>query len=195
MRDIKDIKLITHDTIPCWYELAWKPNQKGEFQMVLRIHTDFINNESPIPPESPIVENFKKSFNFKEFSHVFGKDMGFENILHYLGETDGFLEYLIQTPLCRKVANNRCMSCNGTGTDQVLEGKCIFCENGMEIFYDYKEAFAVSASLSVLFMLMYLPEKETSAPMAQLLTVQTNTARELYNPDAYLKRKTAIRSS
>ncbi|MEK7212378.1 MAG: hypothetical protein AAB686_01745, partial [Patescibacteria group bacterium] len=131
-----------------------------------------------IPPQAPIIKHFTESFGFKEFAGRLGEDFGFERALKYLGAADGFLEYTIPTPLCRKPTGNPCRECNGTGRSEEFDRDCLFCEGDQDIRYDYQEAYAVSATLSLLLGLMEFPDIETTAAIPQLLTVTTATIRE-----------------
>jgi hypothetical protein len=128
-----------------------------------------------VPYDIPAVAEYR-DFNFSTFNGTFGDDLGFERILKYLGTTpDGFQEYLVPMPLCRKITDKICDWCEGTGEDPGIERRCAFCEGGKDIAYDYKEAYAVSASLSLFLFLMQFPECETHASVQQLFTVKTIT--------------------
>lgn len=174
------IRMLTRETIPCWYELAFK-GVNGNAELVLRVHLDYAAEIGGGIPDSdiPIVNRAQKNFAFTNFAGRFGKDIGFEGALKYLGTAkDGFLEYLVPTPLCRKITDTPCSGCNGTGKDEDFDDEpCKFlCENGKNIVYDYREAFAVCASLSIFLPMMEFPEVTTTAPVPQLLTVITGAS-------------------
>jgi hypothetical protein len=171
---LRDIKIITRDTIPCWYELSWR----GEQGIILRIHEDFVNKKGPISEDAPIVDGIKEQFNFVKFSGEFGKNFGFEDSLKFLGEKDKFLEYLVSTPLVRKL-EGKCSRCDGSGKNEDnWEGKCQYCDGeGKNIRYDYTEAFAVSATLTTIFEYVWYPEFETSCKLPQLMTISTGTQK------------------
>lgn len=170
---MSDIKCIRWNTVPCWYELSWR----DKLGMVLRIHSDYASKNRKLSPDAPIVEDFIKRFGFSGFGAEFGKDFGFENSLRFLGEADGFLEYSIPTPLVRKITDEKCFSCEGSGKNIFYEEEnCQFCDGGGRgITYDYANTYAVSATLTTLFTWMRFPEMETSCPLPQLMTVQTTT--------------------
>ncbi len=144
---------------------------------MLRIHEDFVASFRPLPSDDLVVQRFLKEFDFKDFNGelIPGGDFGFDSALKYIGQNGGFLEYWIPTPLCRKVTKEKCGMCDGEGKSE-FHDPCIFCDgDGKETGYDYKEAFAVSTSLSTLFDLMSFPELETSSKVPQLMTIQTVT--------------------
>jgi hypothetical protein len=129
--------------------------------------------------DAPIVKDFVSKFNFAKFSGGFDADFGFEDPLKFLGKVGEFVEFLIPVPLCRKPIGP-CADCEGTGKDEdSWEEKCLHCDGeGVSMRYDYTEAYAVSASLTVLFRQLAFPEFETGCSLSQLMTVTTVTARE-----------------
>jgi hypothetical protein len=165
--------MIHSERIPCWYELTFRP----VIGIVLRIHEDFVRAAKPIPRNSPIVAHFKEQLGFQKFGATFGKDFGYEHALKWLCQSGEFLEYRIPAALCRKVTDEKCRQCAGSGKrDTEDDETCLFC-NGVcyEVRYDYKEAYAVSATLTTLFEYMRFPEVETLSPEPQLICVQTVT--------------------
>lgn len=171
---LRNFKMIRMDTIPCWYELSWRE----EKDIILRVHSDFANATKQVPANAPIVTHFKNNFGFAEFSGEFGKNFGFEDSLLFLGEKERFQEYFVPTPLVRKDTGKKCRYCKGSGVSDLFEDVCSYCNGeGKEIRYYYAEAYAVSASLSLLFELMRFPEITTTCPFPQLMTVQTVTIR------------------
>jgi len=174
---LSHMRNIVSSRIPCWYELSWRP----VIGIILRIHQDFATGINPIPQDSLILEHFKKDFGFKEFGGEFGKDFGYEHSLKFLGQVDQFLEYHVPACLCRKLSDVKCRGCEGTGNNEDFEDKCLYCDGeGREVVCDYKEAYAVSASLSTLFNYMRFPEIETSATNSQLMCIYTATIKDLH---------------
>ncbi len=174
-RTLRDFKMIRYDTIPCWYELSWREPQG----IILRIHSDFVNKKGSISTNAPIVGHYAKEFKFTKFSGEFGKNFGFEDSLQFLGESDGFIEYLVPTPLVRKLGG-KCKNCGGSGKDEEnWNCVCLHCGGeGKNIRFDYTEAYAVSATLTTLFEFMTFPQFETSCHLPQLITVKTVTIRD-----------------
>jgi hypothetical protein len=121
-----------------------------------------------------------QNFGFKTFNGEFGKDLGFEGSLKFLGERDGFQEYLVPTPLVRNLGGD-CPQCEGTGKHEVFEDeKCLSSlGEGKTAVFNYREAYPISASLTVLFDFMRFPEMETSCKLPQLMRFQTVTAAEI----------------
>jgi len=174
---VKDFKMLTYETIPCWYELSFYGVNRRP-GLLLRIHTDFANRTKEIPADVPGVVNFMELFGFKKFSGKFGGNLGFEECLAYLGTKDNFLEYEIPAPLVKKFKDGPCAHCGGTGRSEDLDRECLYCENGKESYYDYDAAFAVSATLTLFFEFMRFPDCETTAKIPQLMTVGTSTTKE-----------------
>ena len=173
---MEKIKMLTYESIPCWYELSWK-GRDGRPEMLLRIHTDFASRDRAIPPEAPGVSGFIKDFGFKKFRNKLGEDFGFEGSLKYLGTTDGFLEYKIPTPRVKKFSHDPCTRCDGKGWNKEFDRDCTWCEKGRMSYYDWDAAFAVSASLTLLFDHIRFPEEETTATIPQLMCVNTVTIK------------------
>ncbi len=158
------IKMLTRENIPCWYELSWRPGIIPA--IILRIHRDFIQQTQPIDPEkSPIIAHFIKEFNFRRFSPDFNGNFGFDDSFQWLGEREGFSEFLIPLPVVKKQTGKKCRSCGGSGKDEYIEDSdCLYCEgSGRESIIEWSSAFAVSATLTVRTTLMRFPEHETSA--------------------------------
>jgi len=172
---LDNMKMITRDIVSCWYELSWR----GEQSVVLRIHTDFVKGVGSVSANSPIIKHYNEGFGFKKFGREFGKDFGFENSLKFLTEADGFLEYLVPTHLVRKDTGKKCYWCKGSSKSDMFDGEgCMHCDGeGKEIVYDYTEAWAVSASLSLLFEFMRFPQIETSCSFSQLMCIHTVTIK------------------
>lgn len=168
-----NIKNIIHERVPCWYELVWQELTKS---IILRINTDFTNGVILIPKNSPVVLHKKKQFGFKQASFVFGEDMGFEKSLVFNREHEGFLEYSVPIVVIRKQTGKRCEWCRGSGYDKQMERTCMYCDGArIEMRTDYSRAYAVSASLSLLFFFFSYPEIETACSFTQLMTISTQT--------------------
>jgi len=138
------------------------------------VHRDFAihANANPIPVNAPGVEYFKRQFGFEKFGMVFGFDLGFEHSLKFLGMNRDFFEYHIPTPVCRK-QGGPCQGCGGSGKDEFhYDGTCFNCDGkGKSVYYDYKEANAILASLTLLFETLQFPEIVTSSKQFQLISV------------------------
>jgi hypothetical protein len=174
----RQFKTITRDSIPCWYELSW---QEKEPAIILRVHQDFVESAPPIKQDAPIAIGLKKDFGFKKFTGSLNENFGFDDALEILSPKDEFTEFLIKIPEIKKVTQKKCRSCGGTGKDEFRAGeKCLTCDGkGREFDFDFEKAETISASLTVFFLLAMHPEKETSSPVPQLLTVQTTINRDI----------------
>ncbi len=172
------MKLITHERIPCWYELSWN---EGLRILIVRIHEDFLKKLKKIPKSSPIVESFIKNFGFKKFEGDPKKNFGFQGVLYNKGISDGFMEYSIIVPEVKVKIDKACHYCQGSGKrDMFPEDPCIACEgDGKEREYRYAPVRAISASLTILFMILR-DEAETGDDVPQLLTVETMCAGDMH---------------
>lgn len=171
------MKTLKDGNVPCWYELSFK-GVGDRLGLLLRVHGGFVARHLEIPVDVPGVVNFMRGFDFKKFSGRFGADLGFEDSLKFLGTRDEFFEYEIPTPLVKKLAEEPCDQCDGKGYDEELGQDCFRCEAGKVFKIDYKEALAVSASLTLLFGFLSLFERTTTAQIPQLMFVDTVTVRE-----------------
>lgn len=163
--------MVKNERIPCWYDLVWR-RREG---IILRIHSDFIAKSVPIKSNAPILDQYKNDFEFSSFGCEFGKDFGFQNCLRFLGQKRGFYEYLVPTPLIRKKSGKKCHYCDGSGKHYFFEGdKCHYCDGtGDEVVDDFSEAYAVCATINVLFNFMRFPDFETSCSIPQLMDIKT----------------------
>lgn len=172
------MKTIIHDVLPCWYELSWVPKK---IAILIRIHQDVLGQFDRVRTDSPIVQEFLETFHFKEFSEKLEKGFGFDHALQYQGHCDGFVELLAKAPVVKQKIGKRCPECKGSKRDPVIGGKCLRC-GGTGERYDYvwHDAFATSASFSILFSLLAWMEIETSASFPQLLIVETITHNDMH---------------
>lgn len=170
-------KDIIHQNIPCWYELSWRKTQPA---IILRIHNDFTREIREISPNAPIVEGFMQMFKFTNFIGDLTDDFGFDKTLKHRREKNGFLELVAEIPKVERLTNKKCHSCNGSGRDIYRNGDCLFCEGtGKEYALDFHSAEALSASLTILTLLLRLRKEETSVSFPQLLTVETITGNDI----------------
>lgn len=175
-----DIKMITRENIPCWYELSW---QKEPPAIRLRVHRDFIGSVKPIFEEAPIVIDLKEEFKFKRFIGSFDGNFGFDNAFIRRGEKERFIEFIVNIPEVKKWTDEICGNCKGTGKEKFVdfERECLFCEGrGKKYLLNWQPAYAISASFTVFTTLAQFPQIKTSAPFPQLMTIKTVTARGHY---------------
>ncbi|MEK7501565.1 MAG: hypothetical protein AAB629_01425 [Patescibacteria group bacterium] len=171
------MKMLTHEQIPCWYELSWRDKPQT---LIIRIHKVFLETLKTVPTDAPTVASLRKEFQFESFSGGFEKDFGFEGMIerHRNNSEGEFADFHIMIPRVRIATGKRCGDCNGTGEDKHITGsQCLYCDGtGKEHDYKWHEVYAISASLTVLFMILDYPEIETPSLLPQLLTVHTITA-------------------
>ena len=170
-------KLITHENIPCWYELSWLAK---EMSMLLRIHKDFARIAPVLSSDAPMPQLFIKEFRFSKFSGDLKKDFGFDNAFVFRGENEDFVEFLVPIPRVRKYTAEKCRHCNGTGRDRIVQEKCFACDGcGKEHFLDWRPAQAISASFNLFFSLAFSPDTETSATFPQLMIINLITEKDM----------------
>jgi len=173
-----EIKMLTYERIPCWYELSFR---KEGSAIILRIHKDFIAHTEPINETRPIVMDFMSHFHFKKFSGPMDGNIGFDDSFVFEGVKEDFVEFAVNIPKTKKYSGKKCEYCEGSGKDQFLDDKCLRCEGtGKGWFYDWKTAYAISASFTTVFNWMQFPKKETSSLLPQLMTVFTVTQDNMH---------------
>jgi hypothetical protein len=173
-----EIKMITRENIPCWYELSWQSSPPA---IILRIHQKFIKSfESKVKLTlaTPIVESFMSEFDFFSFNGDFGKNFGFNQVFKR-GKAEGnFIEFIIDIPVIKKEVG-KCESCNGLGQDLSIYSKCFFCGgSGKKFGHDWLAAYAISATFSTLFVILYDSRTDTGSSFCQLLTLKAATLRD-----------------
>ncbi len=179
-----NIRMITREDIPCWYELSWQAKPPA---LILRIHRDFLKGMNINLQKAPIIKSYLKEFAFVEFSCDFERDIGFNRVLKRImkeEEKDGFAAFAAKIPALRKLTNKECGYCEGSRKDsfgELTERECLYCEGtGRDYIIDWKPAETISASFTVLGMLLGHCENNTSAQFPQLMTVQTVTRRDMH---------------
>jgi len=172
------MKMITHERVPCWYELSWN---EGLRILIVRVHENFLKKMRKMAIGNAIAVSFAKEFGFKKFENDPMKDFGFEGVLHNKGVSDGFMEYSILIPKVKIKTEENCHHCQGSGKrDQFPDEACLSCNgDGKERDYDYTAAYAISASLTLLFIILD-DDADTGADVPQLLTVRTMCVREAH---------------
>lgn len=100
-------------------------------------------------------------------------------------------------PKIKKETGKKCPDCRGKGKRKIYGffEHCHYCNGaGRQFFYDWQNAKAASASLTVIFALLESPEKETAAKTPQLLTVQTTTQSSMHGGSLYGKFSSFLRA-
>lgn len=173
------MRILTREEVPCWYELSWREKESA---IILRIHKDIVESIKPIPQDSPMAIGLMEEFSFASFAGNLNQDFGFESVFRFQEEQDDFVEFFIKIPVVRRKTDTPCDRCDGSGKDAFLEDReCLSCDgSGKEHIYDWKPAFAISASFTLLSRILEFPEEDTSAPLPQLLTVTTMTGKHMH---------------
>ena len=170
-----NIKLITYENIPCWYDLSWDESEKA---LILSIHRDFIEGNKIDLGKAPILQPMTERLHLPPSSWDFSKNIGFGEIFERIGEEDNFIKFRAKIPQVKKLTGNKCKECKGTGKRSWGDNneKCLYCNGtGKEWTMDWKDVKAISATLTILTIYLRHSDTETSAPYPQLLTVQTIT--------------------
>lgn len=162
---------ITDTNIPCWYEFSF---QDGKVPAIIfRLHKDWVKIIQ-ITDQAPIVGLFISDYGFKKFESDFRNGFGFDGATKYLRDYNGFVELEIPIPVTKYSSKEVCEMCDGTGEDELLQRKCMFCGGKkFKTIYNPSPAQAISATLAILTMLLQFPEENTSAATFQLITLKT----------------------
>jgi len=180
--EMPEFKMITHEHVPLRYELLWSAPDKT---LVLRIHKDIISLFPAISNETPIVKHFMTEFGFQSFVGTLTGNFGFDDVfkLNRKNDSTEFVELLVKLPKIRVLEKEPCTHCNGTGkrVQHSKRGKCLRCHGkGRCYTYNWKKAYAISASFGLFFRMIEFPKKETSSLLPQLLLIRTTTAKGIH---------------
>lgn len=158
------------ENVPCWYELGWNKETKS---LILRVHKDFAKGTKIFSTHDIMIWSYKKEFGLSSFGSDFSGDyFGFDNAFRKCGESGEFIEYEIKIPnLGTKV---KCDYCSCTGKNSFDE-PCPICHGEKnKISYDFKPAFAISASFTIFFKLAYFGRSmKISSKQFQLFEIET----------------------
>lgn len=174
------MRLITREDVPCWYELSWEGKSNS---IILKIWEGYIKDNTVDFDKAFIVSSLKENFQFKKFyADFYGDNFGFEKSFKNDGIKDGFLNFKTCLPVVRMKDDKPCGYCNGTGQNSLFEDeKCLFCEgNGFPFLYKWEEAYALSATFTLIFTYLGISEKESNSKRPQLITVSTITDKEMH---------------
>lgn len=159
--------------MPCWYELGWNKETKS---LILRVHKKFAKEANGFSSDDLIVWSYKREFNLLSYSDFSGDYFGFDNAFRKCGEKGEFVEYEIKIPnLGTKV---RCDYYSGVGKNSFDE-PCPICKGEKnKISYDFRPAFAISASFTIFFKLAYFGRNMgISSKQFQLFEIETVAER------------------
>ncbi len=174
-----NFKSILYNILPCWYELSWQEKPPA---IILKIHKDFLADFPELEPENPVIQHFIKEFNFTSWagdlkSNTYGFDTAFTDGV----EKESFQQFSVLLPVMRRQVDKPCVTCKGTKINPLDENEtCPSCEgSGFRYEYDSKLASKISATFNRFFTFADEPEKDTSATVPQLMTVENRTERKL----------------
>lgn len=174
------MKYLVQDIMPCWYELSWKDNVVNP-AIIVKIHKDLEEKFEEILSTALMFESLMKEFKFKFFQGTLGQSFGYENSFKKQLDQNEFACFSVDLPKVKKEETVACGMCHGSGEGWIAGEECLHCEGkGREHKIDWHDAFAVSASFTVLFKAIFYNELETSAKVPQLLTVQTMTKADMH---------------
>ena len=184
---------IIKENIPCWYELSFLTEEDA---FVLRISEEYLRKRPRILNNNMMVIAMKQQLGFEKFDNNFyGDNFGFDGSFIKTGIKNGFIDLKAVLPLVRKKEDRSCDCCKGTGKNELFaDENCIICKGeGISYIYDWKEAFALSATFTLLFTYLYMTEKSIdSKSRNQLITVCTNTHKEAHGGSLYGEFSKAI---
>ena len=166
------MNIITDVNIPRWYGLSWDAQSAA---IVLSVHHDMVPLvEKCLTPDAPIVREMKEQFGFTSFD----KDFGFDGTLMPMADGDGaWIKFSATLPVVFQLLDVPCSACNGSGEDSFfLDQKCGWCYGTRkDHLFDWLPAYALSASMNVLFYLLEYPEIQTTSDLFQLMTIRLAT--------------------
>lgn len=115
--------------------------------ITVSVHQDVAKTIKPVSETAPVVEALIKTFEFRQFEGSLEENFGFEEAV-LRSEEGKFVNFTAKLPVVSKLLN-----------------------------YEWDPAFAVSASLNLLFRLIAYPDVETNSQLPQLLIVELVTYR------------------
>jgi len=199
---MSDYFFIDRENMPCIYELSF---DFGIPAIIVRIHKEFMDRWPKLLEEAPIVVALMQQFGFSTFKSGYKGDFGFDSAFERTADEDDFAVFSAQIPVVQKVAEKICPFCSGD--KRSLFGACLNCNRrgkldevcpeclgkkedesgfdclhcggkGKKTYFDWKPAFAVSASFTLFFHLASFKmarEEATSCHSPQLILVNTMT--------------------
>lgn len=193
---------IERENMPCIYELSFDAESPA---IIVRIHNEFMDRWPKLLREAPIVKGFMQNFGFSVFKDGYKGDFGFGSAFKRIGDEADFAAFSVRIPVVEKIAKKVCPLCGGDkksffgqctrcmgkgkldeACPECLEKKddesgfdCLYCGGkGKKTYFDWKPAFAVSASFTLFFELAgFKMAKEEATPcrFPQLILVSTIT--------------------
>jgi hypothetical protein len=175
---VKEYKILHLSNLPCWTKLSW---DSLSATISLHVHQDVVQILDGIKADDPRVIHM--GGNQGQFINQPDR-WGFEGKLSRTSKTvDGFHGFHSKLPRIKKYKTDPCHYCDGTGTDEGLDQQCLFC-NGekRESYYDWKEMYALSTSLSLLTDLInhVPPQNDTSSVEQQILSFSVYIQERFY---------------
>lgn len=146
---------------------------------MIQIHRDCLRFVNVISKNAPWVRFMSEKHELDGLFDSFSGDLsnncfGFNQALQKIRDDGEYIEFLALLPRIKIRTHLACEHCDGTGKslDEWREGEeCLRCDgSGIKHVYDWRSAFAVTSSLSLLFMILDFSE-ETSAKEYQHVVV------------------------
>jgi hypothetical protein len=165
-------KILTQENLPWWTRLAWKADPAT---VRIVVHRDVVESLYSIPENSMIIQQFS---DYGDFSGTPEGGWGFERCLRQkVFSTNPFVLFDAVLPRVKVIAEEPCTRCNGTGENQEMSNRCLHCENGHPVSYEWQDIMRLSASVSVLAetVCRLPPQRDTSAITPQMLSFETVT--------------------
>lgn len=166
-----------YDRIPRRYHLRWDVEQNA---IIIMVHQDCIQFTQVIPRRAPTIMRAQRLHNLDELFDSFSGDLsseffGFNQSIRRIGQAGNYIELHAKLPHIKIPTIYACEECGGDGmnhSESYIGEKCRYC-NGSKVKHirDWRSAYALTASLSLLFMTLDFDE-ETSAQELQHATVR-----------------------
>ena len=169
----REHKYLVVDDMPRWHGLSWRP---GEPAIVVSVHREALSMASKLPDS--IAQQVAKSLGLGKFEGSYEKCFGFDGTLTRI-ENGDFVEFVARLPVVYHVLDEDCRECKGTAKNEYKD-ECLYCMGlGKKSECRYKEAFAVSASLSFLFMPLEHLQWSVPSSRRQLMTILLSVQNSL----------------
>lgn len=162
------MRLIRFDREPRKYNLRWDSHNKA---IVVELHSDCLGFVKKISKTALLIQRYltihKLNGLLDSFSgDLSGESFGFNHALQKTRVFGDYLEFRVQLPKIKNRTSLACVNCSGTGKsiENFRKGEtCLYCDgNKVQHTYDWKSAYAITSSLSLLFFILDV-EKETKA--------------------------------
>lgn len=173
---VKDIKC---ENRPWWYELTWDATTSA---ILIAVHNDFIRESKSFARDNHLVLYFERELDLNGLFDSFNGDLknghfGFSEAFRRIQERENCVFFSIDIPQIKQYTGQICCECGGRRENE--HGMlCFSCYGeGKEFVYNWRQAYAISVSLTLFLKIASIYEGETNTEHPQLLTIETSTSK------------------